>query len=251
MINNNSLLHLQLDQLGLNEKEILVYTALNRMGTSLASSLAVKTGIKRTSVYDVLNSLIDKNLIVQFKMHGSSYYAIDDVQKLVLLQKERINTANDAVEILKAEHHKNDIQVQHFFGLEGYRFMYRNILDSEPKELLGWINLDNFHTLMDSQIENQWTKQRIEMGIFTRLIMQDTPYARNFQKQDKESCRETRLIPKGKYDFSSNCFLYQERIVYLTSQKPISGIRIHNAELFEMNKQFFDMVWGTLNKVTD
>ena len=233
-------IHLQ--SLGFSEKEAEVYMVLNELGPTPASVLARKTNIKRTSVYDVLNSLMKRNVISSFKQGQYTYYVIDDVNKLIYQQKEKVRIAGDVVEELKSlQKNTKAVQIHHYKGAEGYREMYEDILIVKPKELMGWLNLDYLYDILDPVREEEWTQERINMKIWTRLLMQDTPLAKEFKKKDPKSCRETRLLPK-EYAFKTICFLYENHISFFDSEE-ISGIRIHHPELYRMQKAAFDMNW--------
>ena len=52
-----------LKEFGLNDREVKVYLALLKIGTSSVHSIAEKTGIIRTTVYDIIKSLIEKFII--------------------------------------------------------------------------------------------------------------------------------------------------------------------------------------------
>lgn len=232
-----------LHQLGFSEKEADVYLALNTYGPSAASTLARLTRIKRTSVYDATNALLSKNLIVTYRQGSTTFYAIDDVNKLLYSEREKLTLAETAIRQLKAEQlDPHAVQVTHYQGQEGYREMYEEILRANPKELMAWINLDEFYRDLDPVREEEWTQERIQKKIWTRLLMQDTPLARKFQKKDAGSCRQTILLPKS-FPFRSNSFLYKGHVTFFDAHENITGIRIKHSEIYRMQKQIFEMSW--------
>jgi len=232
-----------LHSLGFSDKEAEVYLALNTYGPSPASTLAKRTGLKRTSMYDILNSLLDKNLIVTQEKGAHTYYAIDDVNKILYQQKDRARLAESVVQQLSAEKGRvSDVKVNHYKGEESFRELYEDILRVNPKELMVWIHLDEFYRALDPVREDEWTKERIEKKIWTRLLMQDTSAAREFVKKDSASCRKTILIPK-KHMFTTTCFLYENNILFFDSRDEITGIRIQHPGFYAMMKQMFEMNW--------
>lgn len=241
--NSKFMYKIYLHSLGFSEKEAEVYLALNQYGASPASTLARLTKIKRTSMYDVLNSLLKKNLIITYQKGSYTYYAIDDVNKILYQERDKLRLAESVVNQLQEDQGRtSDIQVNHYKGEEGYREMYEDILRIKPKELLVWIHLDEFYQALDPVREEEWTQERISKKIWTRLLMQDTPLARKFQKKDPDSCRKTILLPK-KYMFATTCFLYDGHILLFDSHENITGIRIYHPEFYKMQKQIFEMNW--------
>lgn len=233
-------------RLGFSDKEARVYLALIHYGASPASTLARRTHIKRTSMYDVLNALLSKNIIRTYKQGLHTYFVIDDVNKLLLHEKQRLHLAESLVKNLKASQHLNPgIQVHHYKGIEGYREMYEDILRSDPGELLGWVNLDTFLAAIDPKREKEWTKERVGKNIRARLIMQKTELTRAFKKDDPHHLRETRFFPPEQ-KFATTCLLYKGFIAFFDSREDITGIRIHHQELFQMQRSIFEINWDAL-----
>ena len=233
----------QLVKLGLSGKEAEVYLTLLRIGPAAASTLARLTGIKRTSIYDVTNRLLELNLIIEFKQGAYAFFVVDDVNKLYLYEKEKADFAKTLVEELKQNKTQSDgIQVTYYKGTEGYRELYDDILRANPKELIGWMNLDEFYRHIDPQHEESWTKERIRKGIQVKLIVKKTKLTQNFKKQDGISNRETKFLPKGN-DFETSCFLYKDTTVFFCPGESATGIRIQQPELYHMQKAIFEMNW--------
>jgi len=231
-------------QLGLTEKEANTYLLLIRLGPSPATTLSRLSRIKRTSMYDVLHGLEKKGLITQFKQKGIAYFVVDDIKKLHQEQTERVNIAERLVETLKRQQGNYDgIHIQYYRGKSGYLEMYQDILEANPKEFRGWIHLDHFLSPMDAKHEKTWTKERIRRKINVRLIMQDTEAARVYQSKDKDSLRETRLLPKDQFPFDTTCLLYDDYITYFSTLGDVTGIRIHNPNLAQMQNQIFELSW--------
>jgi sugar-specific transcriptional regulator TrmB len=232
-----------LQRLGFSDKETLLYLTMHKIGPSAASTLARLTKIKRTSIYDILNTLLEKNLILSFKNGNNTYYAIDDVNKLFYQEKEKLATAEKLVkELQSSPKNWEGLQINYYKGIEGYREMYEDILRTRPKELLGWMHLDRFYDGIDPKREEQWTKERIRSGIKVRLLLQETNLTRNFKKKDNHSNRETRFINK-KFLFNTTCFLYDNHIVLFDSSGELTCVRIHHPEFYKMQKQIFEMNW--------
>ncbi|EKD93331.1 MAG: Transcriptional regulator, TrmB [uncultured bacterium] len=233
----------ELQQLGFSDKEAAAYTLLLQLGPSAASTLARRTNIKRTSMYDVLNTLLEKNLINTFKQGDHSYFFVDDVNKIYYQEKEKLQTAKNFLRKIKTQQNLNPgIQVHYYKGWEGFRELYEDILRFKPAELLGWMNLDLFYKGIPADREAEWTKERIQKKIYVRLLLQDSPLTRVFKSEDSVSNRETRLIP-FEFSFQPSCMLYDGYITFFDPGPEITGIRIHNPALFEMQKQIFEMNW--------
>ena len=232
----------QLKKLGFSDKEIQVYLIINKYGASPASTIAKRCNIKRGSIYDILNSLIKKELIISFGEGEYTYFGIDDVNKIIYQEKEKLNVANEVVELLKTlKENNDDIDIQYYRRKEGYKKIYEDILKDSPDELLVWINLDFFQNALDFDYELCWTKQRIKKKIYAKLIMNDSDKAREYKSEDKKSFRDTKIISKDL--FKSTCILYDNYIIIFDSEKDITGIRIKHSNIYSMFKSIFDSQW--------
>jgi len=232
----------QLKKLGFSYKEIEVYLVINKYGASPASAIAKRCNIKRGSIYDILNSLIKKELIISFGEGEHTYFGIDDINKIIYQEKEKLSVANEVVELLKTlKENNDDIDILYYRGKEGYKKIYENILKDSPDELLVWINLDYFQNALDFDYELWWTKQRIKQKVYAKLIMNDSDRAKKYKSEDENSFRDTKIISSN--TFKSTCILYDNYIILFDSEKDITGIRIKHSNIYNMFKSIFDSQW--------
>lgn len=236
----------QLYKLGFTEKEAGVYLALNRLGPSVASTLSRIANIKRTSIYDVLSSLLKRNLIISYKQGPYTYFAIDDVNKLLYQERDRLKVAESlSKELKKLQEFGGGVQVNYYKGQEGYREMYEDILKSGVSEMLVWVNLDAFYAPIGEEQERKWVKERMQKKIFARLLAQKTPVAKEFEEKDKELYREIRFIPKESL-FDTTCVVYGDYITFFDPTGDIEGVRLQNKKFADMFTKIFEMQWANI-----
>lgn len=235
-------------KLGFNEKEADIYLTLNTLGPCLASTLAKKCGIKRTSIYDILNRLIEKNLISIVKQGNNSFYIADDPKKILLYEKERIQIAENVSHLLLAQReHQEEIGIQYYQGFEGFQEIYDDILTTSTQEIVGWMNFDFFLPAIPPSKEVAWTKKRIKQKIKGRLFVTDGEIGKKMERESMKLFREIRIIPK-ELSFKSSCMIYHDSITFFDNQKFVVGIRIRHPELAKMLKHIFEMQWETTNQ---
>ncbi len=73
----------KLQEFGFSEKEIKVYLALLEMGSAVASVIAKKAGIKRSTAYLVLDLLIKRGLVSAVERRGIQVYEVAPPEQLV------------------------------------------------------------------------------------------------------------------------------------------------------------------------
>ena len=72
----------QLFQIGLSEKETVVYGVLLNLGKSGIGQILKKTPYKRGDVYNIMYSLVQKGLISENKERGKKIFILENPDKL-------------------------------------------------------------------------------------------------------------------------------------------------------------------------
>ena len=72
----------KLKEFGLNNKETDVYLACLELGESSVNEIAIKSNIKRTTIYDILESLIKKGLISQTQRGSKRKFFAEEPEKI-------------------------------------------------------------------------------------------------------------------------------------------------------------------------
>jgi sugar-specific transcriptional regulator TrmB len=231
-----------LQDLGFSEKETKVYLSLNQYGPMPASTIARLTEIKRTSVYDILNALLQKNVITSYRQGIYTYFAIDDINKLYLYEKEKLNTAKLLIENLKDRNkYQQNIQVNYYRGKEGYVEVYDEMIRSNPQEILCWTDI-NFLNVFTPQQDVVGIADRVRRKISMRILMKDSPRAREYRKNDSQLLREIRLLP-ATFRFETTLFIYQGHVIFFDYHEPATAIRIQHDGIYLMMKEFFEITW--------
>lgn len=73
----------QLREFGFSEKEVAVYTSLLGLGNAVASDVAKKAKVNRSTTYVVLESLVERSLVVAVERRGVRIYRLAPPEKLV------------------------------------------------------------------------------------------------------------------------------------------------------------------------
>ena len=78
-----------LQSLGLTEKEIQIYLACLKLGSSLVQDIALSAKQNRTSTYDLLSSLEKKGFVSFTISSGKKHYQAINPKNLINLFKEK------------------------------------------------------------------------------------------------------------------------------------------------------------------
>lgn len=118
----NNTLYKKLEQIGLSNKEALVYVALLELGDMVGSGKVItKTGLHGQFVYDALASLETSGLVRVVTVRGRKKFAANPPSGLTALVKRTHEVAKDVEKellLLTGQDHAQDFQV--FQGKEAY-----------------------------------------------------------------------------------------------------------------------------------
>ena len=241
-------LHKTLLDIGLSENEAAVYLALLSLGPSPVIKVARGTGIKRTTVYVVLENLMQKG-VVALELRGfKKLYVAESPEKLVSVLDERRNRlARDIPELLSLYNLKGGESTMKFYeGFEGLKQVYESMLrDIRPHEVYRVLSHLEPVVNLDSDFFNDFFRRRGKLPIEIRLLLQDTPEARRRKPLEKNFNEHIKILPP-KVSLVTNLVVIPRRVLIQQSREPVFGIVIENKSIIEMHEQMFDIMWQSI-----
>jgi len=246
------------EQLNFNDKEAKVYLALMELGTAKAVQIARKTELNRTSVYDLLESLLNKGVISKYKRGGATFFsALEPKQLITYVDREKEETN------IKFEKQKEKIsellpelislqnifttkpKVQFFEGEKGMREAYEDTLTAKDS-ILAYANVETMHEALPNFFP-EYYKRRAKDKIYIKAIIPRNKLSIERSKANVEEMRDTRFLPDAKATFSPEINIYNKKIL-LVSWKEKVAIIIESKELADLQKLTFNLLWEALPK---
>ena len=115
-----------LKNLGLSEKEVLVYLALLQIGTATPYQIAKKAGVKRPTAYVIAEELVKKGLIIHIPGEEKKLYIAKKPDAFFEEQEEKLLAARKILPELRS-YQKNVTEkpsILYFEGLDGLNQAY-------------------------------------------------------------------------------------------------------------------------------
>ena len=254
MINTNSPVYKSLINIGFSQKEASVYLALLELGKRTVSPIARKSGINRTTVYDILESLVAKSLVSISGKEPLQEYVAESPDKILKIVEEGITRkqqefkeAQSLVPQLKSMHNVTDRpKVMFYEGTEGLKQVYEDTLTShEP--IRAYANVREMHAALPDYFPKYY-KRRTNHGIKIRAIIPSNEAGKERASKDKEENRETALVPPDKVYFSPEINIYNNKVM-IASWKEKLGIIIESKEITEAMKSIFELAWAEAKRL--
>ncbi|USN87390.1 MAG: TrmB family transcriptional regulator [Candidatus Nomurabacteria bacterium] len=119
-----------LQTLGLAKNEAKIYETLIRRGNSSVSTISEKSGVHRRNVYDSLNRLMEKGLVIEVVDSKENIYQAVEPRKLQEILAEKTKQLEAALPSLDKLYFStpSEYRVQTYRGKEGWKQYMRDIL---------------------------------------------------------------------------------------------------------------------------
>ena len=233
-----------LRNLGLDIKEARVYRALLELGQSTAYAIAEKSGLKRPTVYVVLDGLRMKGLVLKIPHAKKQLFVAKPPDELFADAEERLHQARAALpELLAMLSGAKKPKTLYFEGLGGMREILEYGIEKFPeKEMVGFYAHieDAPQDLID--IFWEWNKKIKAQGIRIRGIVPEHASLQEFRDTDAEYGREMKTVPYNLYSANVSIDM-NNAFVRLLDFKNLQGVVIENPDIARTMKQIFEMVW--------
>lgn len=240
--------------LGFAQKEVLIYTTLLEVGRGSVSDITRKAGVSRTNGYNILNSLVAKNLVsISGKEPKQEYIAMPPeslksyVQEQVETRKQMLKTVDELLPELKLIHNMNQRpKVMFYEGKEGLQEVFEDTLTSHGP-IVAFANYEAAHPVLPKYFQTYY-RRRTEAKIPARGIVLSTAMALERKSQNKEEMRDLRLVPADKFMFSPGIEIYDNKMM-IASWKEKLGIIIESGEIADAMKKIFELAWIGANNL--
>jgi sugar-specific transcriptional regulator TrmB len=232
----------QLIQFGLNRHQAETYLALLELGQSGVIPLAKKTGIKRTTLYDILVELEKKQLAAQTKKGTKRLFiALEpgNLGKILEEKRERLESLMPALKALVNTTGTKPV-IRYYEGLEGIKEVYRDTL-SYSGELLAFV-AENIFDKLGKDFADEYKTKRKKSDIRVRILVPETPELKKELATAKEDLRTYRFVPKEKYPFTMELNLYANKLALMSFREEL-GVIIESNEISQNLRYLFELAW--------
>jgi sugar-specific transcriptional regulator TrmB len=254
MIKTDFPLYKSLISIGFSEKEALVYLALLELGKRTVSPIARSSNINRTTVYDILDSLVAKGLVSVSGKEPLQEYIAESPDKILNLVKRDIESkqatlkqAEDLVPQLKSMHNVSErSQVRFYEGAEGLEQVYEDTLTSQ-ETIRAYANVNEMHAALPNYFPKYY-KRRTNKGIHIRAIIPANEAGKERTGKDKEEARESALVPADKVYFAPEINIYDNKVM-IASWREKLGIIIESQEIADAMKTIYELAWAEAKRL--
>ena len=248
-----------LERLGLSELEAKIYISLLKNGTVNARDLAKTSGVRRTSVYNNLNLLIEKGLVTRLESGTQTLFEANQPQEILpYLVQQKVQAGREVEDNLPhmldtldgmvsrtSAGIRREAEIKYVKGKPAGRKIYEEAL--QAPELRSYVNIEEIVKVFPenfSMFDNAF-KQNPDMQMFE--IVEDSPQAK--ERIKSSSRREQYLykfLPQGMILSAQDILIYDNKVAFIHFKDNISGIVHNSTDLYKNFKIIFDLNWKML-----
>lgn len=226
---------------GLTDREAKIYFAAISIGTASIAQLAKKAGLKRPSVYPVVDELLEKNLLIVVPKGKNKFYKAENPKELIIKMEEQECRLAAAIPFLEDIYQKNLKQpkVRFYEGHNQLLKMYEEIYRS--KEI--WtITSDEFFDVFSNEERKHMFRVLIRGEGFLYELMEDTSKSREgIKAKYRTGVVETRFLPKD-MDMNTDIYVYENKVAQV-SLEHFMGAIVEDQDIAKTQKEIIEFIW--------
>jgi len=234
-----------LKEIGLTERESQIYELLLRIGESPVSAVIKSTKAHPQVVYRVIDSLIDKQLLISIRRKNKIYVSAESPRMLEKLEEDRLKKLHQAIpDLMSLQKTSKEAIVRVSRGDESVRALRLRGIDelkrNETYYIIGGSG-DRYYKVM-GDFNAEVERKRIKHKIHKKLISFESQKKLLNKNDTFRDLAEFRYLPDDHpIESSTNIFGHTVAII-VWSASPIV-ITIESEEVAESYKKYFYILW--------
>lgn len=232
-----------LKEYGLSENEVKIYLTLIKAGESTVQIIAKNAGLPRTTVYHILDKLLDKSLVGFVIKDYTKYFQATKPQKMLEILEDKKKMINEIIPELSSISEtmikKPDVLILE--GLNGIKGVLQDLL-KEENEILHYGDIISLQKVLQYAFP-QYITERVKRKIPIRIICKKEDPHEDLLKNSKKEYRKFVFIPNT-FLFNASVFIFSKKVAILNLKKePYYAIIIKNPDFYETQKNLFELLW--------
>ena len=233
---------------GLTDKEAIVYVKLLETGQATTKRLSEITGIARTTLYDVLKSLMAKGMAGEIEIDKVKYFYAVSPEVLLKKLREKQKAFSEILPELKKREKiiGKKPQLRVFEGRKGIDIIHEDVL--KAKQIIAFGSFKILSKIAKWQTIN-FLKRRLSRRIKWKGVT-DSSIKKAYFYNDPKYRKLTRLrIDDSLAEMPTWNYIYSNKVAILSVKKEnFIGIIIEDEAINKSYKIIFEKIWKNAKK---
>ena len=240
----------KLNILGLSRGELSIYMAILNLGKGTVTDIARKANIKRTTIYEYIESLLSIGLIYKTVDGKRISYCLENPQKIIKIleeQKKQIEEKKIKMEKIIPELESllaasfNRPSVSFYEGKDGIKKVYEQILDTH-KNIYSVFSPDSFFKLFSAKDNHKLLMLLYNNGGAIYSLVEKTEIdVEDFGRKKYGDFLKRKQLPNG-FKFETDLLVVDDTVA-LISFKNLIAIIIKDKAIADLQRNFINLIW--------
>jgi predicted transcriptional regulator len=233
-------------ELGFHENEASVYLASLPLGATTILKLSKHSGVKRTTVYEIVDSLERKGLMKKEIRGLKTLYSPEHPERLENTLETRRTLLSKILPELEGKYHlkSTESSIKYYEGLNAIKNVYDDLLkDLKPHDFYyavsnttEWQGIDNDY-FMKNHVE-----KRVDLGVTINLLFVDSMIAEQRKKTERNYNENIRMLPKDA-NIHVDMVITPYKLVMFQLHEPLVALVLENKTMINTQKELFELLW--------
>ena len=232
----------QLREYGLSDKEAKVYLACLKAGVCTANKISTLTDLRRSTTYDVLESLKSKGIVSSFIKDKKYYFQVAEPSELIVLLKEKESMMKKILPELEKMKgtSREETKIELYEGMKGIITLLEYIYNE--KEILTYGSACRTSEVL-KHLPKSLAYKRVEEKIILKAVFSKSKHA-TFRITDPEikKVTEMRFLEEMKY-FPSVTLIAGNHVAIIKLEDELVGIHIVDSKMAKTQRLIFENYW--------
>lgn len=237
-----------LQEIGLTEKEAKIYLASLELGETTIQRIAKKSGVKRATIYRIVDELKNKGLIASYRKKSGTVYWAENPKKLNEKVQARAGLMAKILPNMLAITNLIDKKplIKYYEGMDEIKELYLETLNFPAQEIVAWESGTAYEQYGGKFWDEIYIPKRMKNKIWTRLIYSDVSIGKRHKAMDEKFLRQIRVDHSKNFKFEMQIKLFGGKYSAFISNEEMLGIIIESPKIFNTLKSIFEVHWRSL-----
>ena len=235
-----------LQELGLSANESLLYLSALSLGPATVLQLSQASGLRRTTVYSVIEALQRRGLMVLEERGFKRLLVAENPERLQALLEVQRKTLTEALPKLSGLYNMRgaDSIIKYYQGLEGIKAAYEGLLRHvrPGEDYLIIANAEDW-IVLDRPFFTSFIEKRSRLSIKIRSLFQVGPFAKELKANEGRHNQHIRFLPPDT-QLTTNIVIIPHHVVMHQLVPPIMAYVIENRSLVQLHRELFEIIWS-------
>lgn len=242
-----------LTTLGITPNAQRVYRELITNGETTPRLLAGRLSMSRPSVYDQINYLSLRGLVVIRDLENKTFVAPADISVLSrMLKEKRDQIENEEKELariadsLTKQTRTTAPRIKFFEGTEALQQALHDILWSSKTDMVALWPYEEMLTMLGKEFLITFNEKRIRQKITLRTLWTGKQKAVKNIWEENDTGIERRYLPHTEVGMGYT--IYEDKVIFISSKKECFGFIISSHDFATMMRFQFEALWHSAQK---